>query len=320
MKIQILGTVNGLQNEGMRNVATHLAKSLGKDSTVYYSGLKSPFAILRNSCRADATLVFARANKLVYWLTRLVTVLCKNTWLVCVQEPMPEFLDCSRRTPLRCHYFYISAPDMKNLTPREGYRAVPLSVGIDTVKFSPVSAERQAELKKTYGFDPEKPLVVHVGHASPGRGLEDFLSLDGAKYQRMVVLSGMFEDEGATGRLEAAGVQIHRGYLPNVEQIFQMADVYLFPTRSNEFVISIPLSVMEALSCGTPAVGYESLTGLGEIPCDSGSIRRIQDAGELNGAVAALVSRKGSVSLLKDGKSWDEAADLVRQELRSVGK
>ena len=71
--------------------------------------------------------------------------------------------------------------------------------------------------------------------------------------QRMVVASGMFEDENVVRILNEAKVKIHKGYLENVEEVYQMADAYLFPTRSAEFVISIPLSVMEALSCGVPS-------------------------------------------------------------------
>ena len=40
MVIHVIGTVNGQVNEGMRNVATHLAKEFEKENTVLYSGLK----------------------------------------------------------------------------------------------------------------------------------------------------------------------------------------------------------------------------------------------------------------------------------------
>ena len=68
MVIHVIGTVNGQVNEGMRNVATHLAKEFEKENTVLYSGLKQIPQIVLNSRRADATMIFARANKLVYSL------------------------------------------------------------------------------------------------------------------------------------------------------------------------------------------------------------------------------------------------------------
>ena len=71
-KIHIVSTVNGQVNEGMRNVATHIAKAFEKNNEVRYSGLKDILSIVRNSCSCDVTMVFARANKLVYWLSRII--------------------------------------------------------------------------------------------------------------------------------------------------------------------------------------------------------------------------------------------------------
>ena len=49
MVIHVIGTVNGQVNEGMRNVATHLAKEFEKDNTVLYSGLKQIPQIVLNA-------------------------------------------------------------------------------------------------------------------------------------------------------------------------------------------------------------------------------------------------------------------------------
>ena len=67
-------------------------KSLKKENTVLYSGLKQIAQIVLNSRRADVTMVFARANKLVYSLTSIVTKLCKNTWIILVQKPDASFM------------------------------------------------------------------------------------------------------------------------------------------------------------------------------------------------------------------------------------
>ena len=52
-KIHIVSTVNGQVNEGMRNVATHIAKALEKDNEVRYSGLKNLASIIKNSFSCD---------------------------------------------------------------------------------------------------------------------------------------------------------------------------------------------------------------------------------------------------------------------------
>ena len=58
MVIHVIGTVNGQVNEGMRNVATHLAKEFEKENTVLYSGLKQIPQIVLNARRADVTMIF----------------------------------------------------------------------------------------------------------------------------------------------------------------------------------------------------------------------------------------------------------------------
>lgn len=172
-----------------------------------------------------------------------------------VQKPDSDFMARNNKHPLKCSYLSITEGDMKDVKVVSGCKKKLFSVGIKAEKFAPVSAEQRKMLKQKYGFDPSKPLVIHVGHCSKGRGLEDFAKIHTA--QRMVVASGMFEDENVVRILNEAKVKIHKGYLENVEEVYQMADAYLFPTRSAEFVISIPLSVMEALSCGVPVIGYQ---------------------------------------------------------------
>lgn len=307
--IHIISTVNGQVNEGMRNVATHIAKAFEKDHEVRYSGLKSVGSIIKNSRACDVTMIFARANKLVYWLSRIVTMFSKNLWIVCVQKPDADFTALVQKHPLKANYLTIVEKDLDEIVLRSGRRKELFGVGIKADKFSPVDRERQAELKTKYGFSPDRPLVIHVGHCSAGRGLEDFATITDA--DRMVVASGMFENAETVKTLEEAGVKIHKGYLEHVEEMYQMADVYLFPTHSTEFVISIPLSVMEALSCGVPVIGYKDFENLKSIPAENGAVTLIKSKDELNAAVVSIAERKRNRSYLTAPKTWEQVAEDV---------
>lgn len=222
MKIHIISTVNGQVNEGMRNVATHIAKAFEADHEVYYSGLKDIGSIIQNSRHCDVTMIFARANKRVYWLTWLVTVFSKNVWVVCVQKPDADFTALTKRHPLKANYLTLVERDLDRIIFRQGFGKKVFAAGIKADKFCPVDQERQRSLKQKYGMDPEKPLVIHVGHCSAGRGLEDFAAITDA--ERMVVASGMFESSDTVACLNRAGVKIHTGYLEHVEEVYQMAD------------------------------------------------------------------------------------------------
>lgn len=314
MIIHIIGTVNGQINEGMRNVATHLAKEFEKSNTVLYSNLKQLPNIIINSKKADVTLIFARANKLVYELTNIVEKLCKNTWLVLVQRPDAYFLEKNKKHILRCNYLSLTKADVTDIKIASGKKKSFFTVGIDVNKFVPISKEKQSVLKKKYGFDPEQPLITHVGHCSKGRGLEDFIKI--TKSQHLIVASGMFEDKGVIARLNEAKVKIYRGYLQNIEEIYQMSDAYLFPTKSPEFVISIPLSVTEALSCGVPVIGYSSFDNLREIDSIQGSISLIENADEIDQILPGVIKKRSNYSLLKNPDSWNTVASKVQKMLQ----
>lgn len=314
-KIHIISTVNGQVNEGMRNVATHIAKAFEKKYEVHYSGLKSIISIVSNSWLCDVTMIFARANKMVYWLSRLICLFSRNVWIVCVQKPDAVFTTLTKKYALKASYLTISAHDLDDIEIRPGYRKEEFSVGIKTEKFVPVDNTRQIALKEKYGVKTDRPLVIHVGHCSSGRGLEDFSSITNA--ERLIIASGMFENTETVNRLEKTGVHIHKGYLEHVEEIYQMADVYLFPTRSTEYVISVPLSVMEALACGVPVIGYREFVNFKSIPAEDGAIKLISGKEELNEAVSSVAEKKRNRSYLTETKTWEQSAEEILEIIMS---
>ncbi len=308
-RIHIISTVNGQVNEGMRNVATHISKAFEKKYEVRYSGLRNIFSIIKNSLDCDVTLIFARANEMVYWLTQLVCLFSRNVWIVCVQKAEAGFISQTNMHALKANYLTLVDNDLREVSIRSGYRKELFSVGIKVDKFIPVDKTRQSELKIKYGIKTDRPLVVHVGHCSVGRGLEDFTGITNA--ERMIVASGMFEDAETVHKLEESGVKIHKGYLEHVEEIYQMADAYLFPTHSTEFVISIPLSVMEALACGVPVIGYQDFENFNGIPAETEAMILISNKKELNNAVSDAAAKRRNKSYLVSPKTWEETAEDI---------
>jgi glycosyltransferase involved in cell wall biosynthesis len=62
--------------------------------------------------------------------------------------------------------------------------------------------------------------------------------------------------------LVKGGCLVWRSYLPNVEEIYALADCYVFPTTHKQNSIEHPLSVMEAMSCDLPVIS----TRFGALP------------------------------------------------------
>lgn len=316
MKIHVVCTKNGQMNEGMNNIEAHFTKRFLEKHEVTTSSLRDIAGLLRNAIKADCIIFYCRATEKTYWMMKLASLFCSNVWEIVVQKPEQGFIDKQNKKPLKCSFLYLSHEDIKELRLGNRQKVVPFSVGLNVEKFKPVDRVAAENLKKKYGFSTDKPLVVHVGHASEGRGVEDLALLDGAKFSRLFVDSGIFDNPAQAELLENNGVTILRGFLEYVEEIYQMADAYLFPTKSGDYVISVPLSVMEALSCGTPAVSYksmkvsQSINGIAE-----GALCEIESEKQLNVALQEIVNRKTDHSLISGCMTWNEAADQVEKVL-----
>lgn len=138
---------------------------------------------------------------------------------------------------------------------RLGDQAVYIKTGVDTKRFVPVPPERKAELRRKYGIPADKPVVLHVGHLNGRRNLGHLLELD-EQFHIVVVTSSWVahqRDESLrTALLSKSNVTLFEGYLPDIAEIYQLSDVYFFPVVNTHGCINVPLSVMEAASCGIP--------------------------------------------------------------------
>lgn len=142
-------------------------------------------------------------------------------------------------------------------------RVIYLKTGVDTRKFAPVSDEKKNALKEKYGFDG-RPVILHVGHLNSGRNIAELMKFD-EKYQVLLVTSTLTKNEQdaelKNKLMSRQNVRIIDEYIPNIEEIYQLSDIYFFPVIEQGRCIDVPLSVMEAASCGKPVIS----TDYGEI-------------------------------------------------------
>lgn len=138
-----------------------------------------------------------------------------------------------------------------------GENAHYLRTGVDTARFSPVSEEKKRALRVQYGIPEEKTVVLHVGHMVRGRNIAGLAELDERFHGVLVVSTKMREqwDAALSEELRSCpNVTVIDTYIPRIEEIYQMADVYLFPVMEEMNCIDVPLSALEAASCGIPVV------------------------------------------------------------------
>lgn len=143
---------------------------------------------------------------------------------------------------------------------------------VDKEKFKPIQNKNQKKLlRRKYGLPLEKFIILHVGHLNSGRNLKALVPLQNEYNQVIIVGSSTtqyvsYRDETLKEELENHGIIVMDKYLENIEEIYQLSDVYVFPTVYDGGSIGIPLSVLEARSCRLPIIttdfgGLKSIFG-----------------------------------------------------------
>lgn len=132
-----------------------------------------------------------------------------------------------------------------------------LKTGVDTDKFVPVNDEQKALLKQKYGIGANKKVVLHVGHLKEGRNIAQLAKID-EKYQVLLVASTLTKDQQdanlKSSLQNCKNIKIIDKFIPNIEEIYQLCDAYIFPTTLACNCIDVPLSCLEAAACNKPII------------------------------------------------------------------
>lgn len=136
-----------------------------------------------------------------------------------------------------------------------GCRTLLWAPGVDVDRFSPVADEEKRRLRHRYGIDPDAWVLLHVGHIKERRGVEILRDLQGDGVQVLLVGStSTMQNNALAKRLQDAGILVIREYISHIEEIYRLADCYLFLTTDERSAIEVPLSVLEAMACNLPVI------------------------------------------------------------------
>lgn len=260
MNICLVGDFSENLDEGYKNTGHYLAKELEKNHTVYRINIKKVKSLnfLHHIGKIKPDIVHTIAqptNKSLFFSYLLSKLWPKAATVISALRPSGYFkkgqISLFQKNIIRKttpNLLLVQNGQAQNQFESLGCRVSHLPNGVDLEKFKPVSTKQREQLRQKYGLDPARPVVLHVGHLKPDRNLQALSSLPAAGIQ--VVVAGslyMGTHHNLIDELTSAGYHIFKGYQPNVAELYQVANYYVFPLKPGNS-LAMPLSVLEAMA------------------------------------------------------------------------
>lgn len=135
---------------------------------------------------------------------------------------------------------------------------IPLFTNLNNFKPIANIADKY-KLRAKYGLPKEATIIAHIGHLNEGRNLESLIPLNKDNIQVVIVGSSSTPSD-AIGpsslkqKLVNSGIIILDHYIKDIQEIYQLSDLYIFPIIDNCGSIGMPLSILEARACGIPVL------------------------------------------------------------------
>ncbi len=175
-----------------------------------------------------------------------------------------------------------------------------IRLGVDRGVFRPGD---RAEARRRLNLPAHTPMLLFAAHrarSNPFKGWPTVHeAIAGAEREVIAVCVG---DEGPTERIGAAEIR-YAGHQPEPERMapwYQAADLYLHGARAD----NSPLTVLEALACGTPVISTAS-GGIPEL------VRALEQAGTSSGGHARF-GPDGATGILVEVGNAAEMATAIR--------
>jgi glycosyltransferase involved in cell wall biosynthesis len=138
----------------------------------------------------------------------------------------------------------------------KGMRVKILPPAIDSEMFHVVDPVSKTALRRKYNIPLNKTIVSHVGHIKKSRNLDCFLNIQKIDHIQVVIVGSTTtqKDYDLFQLLKSHGIIIIDDYISEIQEIYQLSDIYVFPVKDEMAAIDMPLSVLEAMACNLPVI------------------------------------------------------------------
>lgn len=228
--------------------------------------------LIRNSCQPVLYIPFASNTFASVLRIFILSLFSKKVWVIfSLRYPMSTLSRIILRFS-KAGVIALSKESFDFYRSIVGEQAEYLKAGIDLSKFRPVTPTKIKSLRDKYGVSEGKKVLLHVGHLKAGRNIEKLKLIDPDYHVFLVVSTETKMEKDVELRevlMRRPNTTIVETYVENIEEFYQMSDVYFFPVQEVGNCIDIPLSVLEAAACNVPVV-TTSYGELKELPATDG--------------------------------------------------
>jgi glycosyltransferase involved in cell wall biosynthesis len=257
MKICLIGHYDAYYDEGVRNVGEHIYEKLDdmgiKVRRMNVSSI-SEWKKIRDF-RPDIIHFILTPTLSGLIAAKFISNICSEakTVISALHPAVPNWKPLELFKP---DLILIQSVESERLFKSRGYRTKFLPNGVDIDKFKPIDLETKRNLKNKYRIPDDKFVVLHLASLNKRRNLGVFKKIQKQEGNYVLIIGRENEkiDKQVLKELKDAECSIWIKHFSNIEEIYNLADCYVFPTINKRACIEIPLSVLEAMSCNLPII------------------------------------------------------------------
>lgn len=176
--------------------------------------------------------------------------------------------------------------------------------GYDPSLFKKTDEVTKKRLRDKYQLPRDRYIVLHVGHIREKRNMQAFLRhRDWGPDVQPVIKAGEV-DPVWVAHLRQAGVIVIDEYTDEIHEIYQAADMYLFPVTDRSEALEFPLSVIEAAACDLPVIATR-FGSLPDILDEGGGLEWFSSVSEIPDRIARLRKESAETRSKVIDLSWE---------------
>ncbi len=257
MKICLIGHFTDDLDEGVRIVGKNMAKELESYGfEIKKVNLSSVFSWNEISSFNPDVIHFVMSPTLMGLIIAKFISILHSKKKVVISAIHPSIPSWKLLKILKLDLVLIQSEESKKLFESMGFRTKFLSNGVDTNKFKPVDIKIKRKLRDNFGLPQDKFIILHLASLTKERNLNVFKEIQKQDGNQVLIIGRENEilDNQVISDLREAGCIIWIKHFPKIEEIFNMADCYVFPTINKKACIEMPLSVLESMACNLPVI------------------------------------------------------------------